>query len=461
MTPQNHVPTRLPLAWLAAVGVVLLLNAGFFALSILTTHLPRERFRDRVREAFAAGELVERDYLPFDARRGHHQYVECRILQMLTNERAPSVGEAVGPWLHVRDSTHTGRCRTLRELVVENSDPAVFRASFPHTRYWNGYLPVAALALSAVGLRTARLTLQMLAYGSLLLLLGVSLRSRGLSRVVGVCIAATGLAFWALPYFGQAFAHATGDILIVLAIVTLIFTGDRLRPYRVFLPFCGAFGALVVYFEFLTGQLPTAAGFLFATSYASVTSATESGGSRTAAWRFAVAGITAFALGAAITVIVKQLLVMAFVGGDALGDFAGHLQFYMRPAIPDDVLPTVLRPFFRLMRSVNTLTYDSRPTSWALMGSSALAWGVGLLLTARRRRATKSTTFLSDYLALAGAAAVMVVWVLLLPTHTSIHAGFMVRMAILPIALGWAALAWSVLGGQETASPAMSRGAAR
>lgn len=429
---------------MAVVGVVLLLNAVFLGLAIVTAWLPRERFRERVREAFESGELVEQDYLRFDARRGRHQYVECRILQMLTNERTPSVAEAVAPWLHVRDSTYTGYCRTLRELVVGNADPAMFRASYPHTRYWHGYLPVAAVALSAVDLRTARLTLQVLAYGSLLLLLGVSLRSRGLSRVIGVCIAATGLTFWALPYFGQAFAHATGDILIVLAIVILIFARGRLRSYRVFLPFCGAFGALVVYFECLSGQLPTGAGFLFATSYAIATGTTESGSSRTA-WRFAVAGIVAFTLGAGLTVIMKQLLVVAFLGGDATGAFAAKLQFLMSPAPPGEFLPPLLRPFARLVRSMRVLTYGSRPAGYALLAISSLAWVVGLILAARRARATEATTTLSDYLALACAAAVMVAWVLVLPTHTVNHAGFMVRMVSMPIALGWAALAWTAL----------------
>lgn len=453
-TRENPGPRS---AWWGVVGVVLLLNAVFLGLAIVTAWLPRERFRERVREAFEAGELMDQDYLRFDARRGRHQYVECRILQMLTNERTPSVAEAVAPWLHVRDSTYTGYCRTLRELVMANADPAVFRASFPHTRYWHGYLPVAALALAALDLRTARLTLQVLAYGSLLLLLSVSLRSRGLSRVVGVCVAVSGLAFWALPYFGQAFAHATGDILIVLAIAVLIFTRERLRADRVFLPFCGAFGALVVYFECLSGQLPTAAGFLFATSYANMTSATGSDGSRTAAWRFAVVGITAFALGAVITVIAKQLLVVSFVRDGALGGFVAHLQFYLSPALSDGHLPAVFHPFVRLMRSVNTLTYNCRPASWMLMASSALAWGVSLALIAWRMRATRSTRLLSDYLALAGAAAVMVVWVLLLPTHTSIHAGFVVRMAILPIALGWAALVWTVFAARAPAAPAKQR----
>lgn len=453
MTPQDHVDTSPRLAWLAVVGVVLLLNAVFLGLAIVTAWLPRERFRERVREAFEAGELMDQDYIRFDARRGHHQYVECRILQMLTNERTPSVAEAVAPWLHVRDSTYTGYCRTLHELVVANADPAVFRASFPHTRYWHGYLPVAALALAALDLGTARLTLQALAYGSLLLLLSVSLRSRGLSRVVGVCVAVSGLTFWALPYFGQAFAHATGDILIVLAIAVLIFARERLRADRVFLPFCGAFGALVVYFECLSGQLPTAAGFLFATSYANMTGATWNDGSRTAAWRFAVVGITAFALGAGITVIVKQLLVASFVHEGALGGFVAHLQFYLGPAVSDGHLPAVFGPFVRLMHSVNTLTYNSRPTSWMLMASTALAWGISLVLIARLGRALPSR-LLSDYLALAGAATVMVVWVLLLPTHTSIHADFMVRMAILPIALGWAALAWTVSALRQQAAQA-------
>jgi VIT1/CCC1 family predicted Fe2+/Mn2+ transporter len=50
---------------------------------------------------------------------------------------------------------------------------------------------------------------------------------------------------------------------------------------------------------------------------------------------------------------------------------------------------------------------------------------------------------LSDWLALAAGAMIVVLWVLLLQTHTSYHARFMVRILVVPLALGFAAFVGS------------------
>jgi hypothetical protein len=52
---------------------------------------------------------------------------------------------------------------------------------------------------------------------------------------------------------------------------------------------------------------------------------------------------------------------------------------------------------------------------------------------------------LSDLLAFAMGAVVIVSWVLLFQKHTSVHSGFIVRILIVPISLGWAALAWQLI----------------
>ena len=51
----------------------------------------------------------------------------------------------------------------------------------------------------------------------------------------------------------------------------------------------------------------------------------------------------------------------------------------------------------------------------------------------------------SDLFAALTGALIVVIWTLLFQTHTFGHAGFMVRMMIVPISLGWASLAWQVV----------------
>jgi hypothetical protein len=470
-------------AWLRAGGLVLLLNALFLATAVATARLPREPLRERVRDAFAAGVLTDRDWLAFDMRRGNHQYDECLILQMLTNEPGPLLAAAVGPRKHARDASYSDYCLTLQQLVVERADPAGF-IDFPYTRYWHGYMPVTAGFLSVADLGSAKRVLHVLAYAATLLLLAAALRRTGMLRVVGVSTAIATMAVWGLPYFGQLFAHAPGDILVVLGLAALITGADRLRRQVLLVPFCAAFGALVVYLEFLTGQLPTAAALLFATTYAIGTGRTEEIAPRAApdrtgiaepnsgadlaavarvragAWRLAVLALVAFAFGAGLTVLIKQALAAAVLGTAAISAFSGSLVRYMGPAPTGGFVPDVLRPFSELFRWGRVLTYNSPALAAILFGAAIVSWIAAAAVSVRAGlRHARGWTVASDVLALMFGAAIIIAWILLLQNHTYFHARFMVRMAVAPIALGAAALTWSLLATRTGAVMSTRKGA--
>jgi hypothetical protein len=459
--------------WLRALGVVLLLNGLFLALALVTAMLPREGLRDRVREGFAEGSLDQRDWLAFDTRRGMHQYDECLLLQMLTNEPGPVLAEAMGPRNLTREHSYSDYCRTLHELVVERAEPAEFTV-FPYTRYWHGYMPVTATMLAVMPISTARRVLHALSYTSLLLLLAVSLRRHGMLRVVGLSIACVGILFWGLPYYGQLFAHAPGDMLVVLGIAGLVAGAAWLREPARLVPFSAAYGALVVYLEFLTGQLPTAAAFLFAATYAMAVSSADTDTSqgerparRDGAWRLAMLAVAAFTAGAVATVVVKQALAAAVLGTGALNAFSSSLGRYMGQAPTGGLLPELLRPFSELFRWGRVLAWNSTAGAAALYGASALAWLAAIVVAVRVGMSdSRSRPLASDVLALAVAASMIVAWVLLLQNHTFYHARFMVRIVMAPIALGAAALAWAVVvtarsrrAGSSTAAPPLSSAA--
>ena len=56
-----------------AVAVLLIANASFLV-SSLAPLVDTETVVRRVQRAFASGELTDSDYLPWDSRRGWHQY---------------------------------------------------------------------------------------------------------------------------------------------------------------------------------------------------------------------------------------------------------------------------------------------------------------------------------------------------------------------------------------------------
>src|SRR5688500_7371781 len=64
-----------------AFGTTLLANSLFLVLAVVVPADPGV-VANRVRTAFETGELGTADYLPFDSRRGWHQYNDCITLQM-------------------------------------------------------------------------------------------------------------------------------------------------------------------------------------------------------------------------------------------------------------------------------------------------------------------------------------------------------------------------------------------
>lgn len=434
----TFLPVR-PLPWLGMVATVLALNLGFLLFGLLAASLPPETLEERVRHAFASGELTEEDWLFQDRRRGFNQYNDCLILQMALNHDRSALREVAGPNLYLQYDNRGWHdiCRTLARIA---HDPEA-RQNLVHeryTRYWHGYVPTANILLRFFDLATLRSLLKAGVYGSLLLLL---LAAAGDRRLLGygASMAFTGFVFWGLPYFGQSLGHAPGDALAVLGPAALFFFRRRLARPEALLPFAAALGALLAYFEFLTGQLPTGAALLFAAAYL-IGRTPGSGAASPLAWptafRAAVWAVLAFGIGAAATVMLKQLLALLVLGPDGFADFLRHLDRYAGTERTADPIGTRLRILRDLVGSGWMLT--DRMT--LLYGASATAWTAALGLALWRR-----SSALPDLLAFVLGAGIIVVWVFVLPSHTAAHIGFMNRMLVIPVGFGFAALAWQAV----------------
>lgn len=435
---QQGTPSMLRRGVRTAAVALFVLNMAFLVVAVVTAALPREPLRERVRSGFESGALLQRDWLPFDTRRGVHQYDECLLLQMLTNERGDVLADALGPRNLTRDHSYSDYCATLHQLVVAGA-PASDYTVFAYTRYWHGYMPVASGMLRWMSLDAARRVLHAASYLSCLLLLAVSLRQSGMARVTGAAMAGTALLFWGLPYYGQLFAHAPGDTAVILGVAVMVAAGGRLLPAHRLIPFAAAYGALIVYLEFLTGQLPTALAFLVAATGAAASSA-DARSAHVAALRTVMVAAAAFIAGAAVTVAAKQALAYAAFGGSAATAFTGSLSRYMSTAPVGETLPAVLRPFAELYGSGRVLTYGSSTAATVLYSAALLSWLAAAAAAAWHR----DRRLLVEVGILALASAVVVAWVLALPTHTFFHARFMVRISMAPVALGFAAAFWAV-----------------
>jgi hypothetical protein len=440
--------------WITALTLVVLVNAAFLMLGVWVATLPREPLAQRVREAFASGDLIENDWPWLESRRGFDQYNDCSILQMITNDDDEILANAVGPLIYNKNRGETDKCATLRNIVSDGPEGAPYLV-FRYTRYWHGYNPVAAALLSVLDVGSARKALTIVLYGALLLLgVAAGARHRGLATVAAI-IAVTGALFWAVPYFGPCFSHAPGDIVLILGLACLLRWRERLSRLATLVPFCAAYGAGVVYLEFLTGQLPTAAGLLFPTAYLIARARPGPDDQPRAAWRFALAALMAFVLGVVLTVVIKQILAVAIVGPEALSSFLEYLGRYVNPSPSaslrhfgetwssphGSLVWSSLKAIGAVLGEGYVLTYGSRPAAVVLYAAGALAWLAAGYLAVRRpaRWAT------SDLLAMAAGAGIVVAWTLSFQTHTTLHKFWMVRMLLVPLSMGWGALAWRLI----------------
>jgi hypothetical protein len=449
---ENRSHTTLP--WIKALILIILVNAAFLILALWVAMLPREPLLERVKDAFASGELIENDWPFLDSRHGFDSYNDCSILQMITNRDDNILANAVGPLIYNKNKGHTDKCATLHKIIDEGPNGAPYLV-FRYTRYWHGYNPLSAAFLLVFDLADVRKILKITLYSTLVLLLIAAGTQHWGLFAVAAGIATTGTLFWAVPYFGPSLSHALGDIFVILGLACLLFWRQRLSCLTTLVPFCAVYGAGVVYLEFLTGQVPTAAGLLFPTAYLIARLRPEPDSEPLQGWLFALAGLGAFALGGVLTVVIKQILAVAIVGPDALGSFLEYLKRYVSPspaasarhfgetwASPhDSIIWSTLKSLYVVLGEGYILTYGSRPAAVILYSAGALAWLSAGYLAFRRPAGWPW----SDFLAFAAGASIVVAWTWSFQTHTTLHKFWMVRMLIVPLSLGWGALAWQLI----------------
>jgi hypothetical protein len=429
-------------AWRRATLLVVAMNGLFLLPGLFATAVPQGTVERRVRRAFATGELGDRDYLPYDARRGWHQYNDCNILQMLSNPDDSLAGRAWGPWLHLADADDAQACATLRRLVVDGGDLHGLVSS-RYARYWHGYMPPVAVLLVVLDVAQVRELFRVAVFAAVLSLALAGYRRKAFMPLTA-SVALGGLLFWGVPYYGLGFSHAPGDAVAMLGIGALVYWHRSLAATSRLVPYCAAYGALIVYFEMLTGPLPVVAGLLFPTVYLVFrVEAPQRHGAR--ALLQATKGLVAFVVGAALTVLARVALAALAVRPSGLDTFFGNLALYVGSVDEHAWIPSALEPLGRLVRKGVVLTYGSVPLLATLYLSALLA----ALVAFGRARARAGREAWTDLAAFGIGVAAVPLWTLLLQEHTYAHAAFMARILIVPVSLCWAAAAWQRRSGRS------------
>jgi hypothetical protein len=417
-----------------AVLVVLVCNCVFLLL-VLFVPVDSPTIRHRIRAAFETGDLGFEDYLLFDSRRGFFQYNDCNVLQMIANRNPSRAARAISPIVYSANDDWTDQCAVLHQVTLDGADVAGLIENH-YSRYWHGYSVGVAVALRAMELRSLRRFL----VGTVWLLLAaftvVMVRSGRASRWVGLAIALAAALLWAVPYFDPGFTFGFGDAAVLLGLAVLAARPHLALNVATLVPYAAGFGAVVVFFEMLTGQLPVAAAWLVAVIVAARRDHASSAMPDVRV--LAIAAIIAFGAGALATVAIKQVLAYVLVDPGAGTAFFSHLTLYASVPEASGGRPGILRPFIRLLQTSYVLTYGSRSGGYAAVGLIVLA---SMIAAARSWRGWRLQGE-EDRVVLLAASLAPVVWVLVLPQHTVIHAHFMVRILVASIALAPLAACW-------------------
>jgi hypothetical protein len=436
---MDYPGIRSPMVLVAAV--VLAANLLFFALTLFASS-ETPAIIDRIEAAYRTGDLDQTEYLWWDSRRGWHQYNDCLVLQLISNENSSRLQRALAPTFF---SEGDGKCSVLYALRVEREIPSEMSVA-QYARYWHGPAVVAVFGLRFLELSQFRRVIAGIVWLTIGILALAALRAAPYSRLTGLAIAFAAATFWAVPYFGPGLTHAPGDAVLILALAALVAKRGMSLRINLILPFAAAFGAVIVFFEMLTGQLPIAGALLMAVVLSANRDARLQGHDGVSAPFAAVASGLAFGVGAIATVVTKQILAWGLTVPKAVGQFVSQLGYYMAAPDYEQGWPGLLEPFGRLVQKSAMLTYGNQLAGYVLVG----AIGVVLLLAGTRGWQLRHSDQGRDMLILVGLALTPAIWVLILPHHTYIHAAFMVRILVVPIALAPAAFLWPRLSPPAT-----------
>jgi hypothetical protein len=161
-------------------------------------------------------------------------------------------------------------------------------------------------------------------------LAGAAIRARSHTRRTGLAIAGAAALFWGVPYFAPGLSHGPGDAALLFALAGLVVKPGWATDLGALLPYAAVFGAVVVFFEAFTGQLPIASAWLAALVLAALRDESRPGPFD--ARLVCLVALVAFGVGGVITVVIKQVLAALFAEPAAGSAFMNRLDGYL--AVP-------------------------------------------------------------------------------------------------------------------------------
>ena len=426
--------TRPAIPWTRVFLAIVALNAIFLVVSIVPSCIPSDQFRGRILDALEEGVLVVDPDADF---RHWPMGDDCLVLQMIINQDQNLLEELAGPLVYHQEDWKN-YCGILLEVASTGERPKGL-PYFHYTRYWHGNKALISGLAAGLDIRTVKATLKIAFVVSVFLLFSVAWRAKGSASVFGIVMALTLGFVWAMNYLATSFVHGPASCALVIGFAIILERrSTSLSSEQLAMPYA-VFGAVLAFLEYFSGLLPMAGAMLLPLTYFM----TETIGTSPAAVRqrlgLAVKGVFVFVMGAAITIILKQLLAIMVTGPESIQAFVGNLVYYTQEHKSGDAgrLATAMMVAPDLAsRWGHVLTFGHKLAAKLLFLSSGLACAVATAWILMRPSADRIGALVASALGV----MIIAIWMGVFPIHTFGHGWFMIRLLAVPIAIGWALL---------------------
>ena len=417
-----------------AVGLSIFVLA--FALAWASLAVDGNSVRAAVRAGFTDGSLrPDADWLLNNVDVGAHQHNDCLVLYQAAAQGATRLQQAVSPLSLPEDGI--GRCEHLADLAANKpGGPDIFYHHYIHLQ-----TTLARLLIPRLGVAGTRGLYRLIA--SILLLAALATAMAGLVRGARpsangafIVVSLVFMRWFGLESFGQSLGHAPADAVALAFLLFLVHVaGDQPLARRTALISAAVFGGFTAAFELLTGGLPLGLAMVMGllpiamtgdprqlptTLEASLANVAAAAASFVA--KFTVAAIVFDST--ALTESMGKLLFRAGIGHAAADEPHGWDVFAARIWAGIDALAPGMQ---YLVLGV------------LLLAVVAGGWSYGVL----RRHGSPTERDRAN--ALAGSNVIILLWFIVFWEHSIVHAWFMDRLFVWPIASGFALFLLAVL----------------
>jgi hypothetical protein len=221
--------------------------------------------------------------------------------------------------------------------------------------------------------------------------------------------------FFGLEWFGASLGHGPSDLILTGFLAYLAARAGAMKDGE-WVVSAATFGALTIMFELLTGGLPLGGAMVVGLGWFALEKEQRSPAS-------VLLGLVVYGIGAAIPMLIKIGLIASVFGGEALVNVASQGLSRMGSEFPDGF--SGLTATSQLLLHLGSLTSGMWLLSAVML---CLALGLGSIGALRRR--------CPEQLLLVTSIGCIFLWFALFRQHTALHASFMVRILVWPVAAG-------------------------